>query len=226
MSSYQRHRRRKSRGKKSQRGANPQPTSECCDFHHFLFQKRHWNQGYAKALRNHPYAGAKIPMRTLHREIHSKIHDVPRPNGDVCKRTYQKLVALCKSGELDPHDPPEKKLQFFIDEWADECPATVAILRWQQQIIRKFRKRKGGGKMNNEMRWTFEADMLYETETDRNEAYSLLASNGVYPMQMGGEGLRLRVAVPSVNAIIFMRLSEILTRFPAIESSLSLAKVD
>lgn len=222
MSSYQRFRKKSRKRKKAQ----PIPQNQAgCDFHHFLFQKRHWNDGYAKTLRNHPYAGAKIPMATLHREIHSKVHDVPRPNGDICKRTYQHLVEKCKAGELDPRlDSPEKKLQFFIDEWKDVCPATVEILRWQQQIIRKYyKKRKGSAKMN-EPRWCLEANIVYDDNESREETYDLLISNGVSAYQIEGSGRRLILTVPHVNVIMWMRISEIITRFHASESNLSLTK--
>jgi hypothetical protein len=224
MSSYQKFR-KKGRKKKAQPA--PLPNRGACDFHHFLFQKRHWNQGYAKLIRNHPYAGAKIPMATLHREIHSKVHDVPRPNGDICKQTYQKLVQMCKSGELDPcNDSPVMKLQFFIDEWAETCPATAEILRWQQQIIRKYYKRRGGAKMINEPRWTFKADLLYDDEESRNETYDNLISNGVSAYQIEGSGKRLKLSVPNVNVMMWMRISEIVTRFHTSESNLSLTKAE
>lgn len=229
MSSYQRHRRR--RGKKRSVGkgdAVPRQNSDYCDYHHMVgFQGRHWNQGYAKLIRNHPYAGAKIPMRTLHREIHSKIHDVPRPKGDICKRTYQKLVSMCKSGQLSPkYDSPEQKLQFFIDEWEECCPATAEILRWEKQIIHKYYAKRGGAKMKNETRWKLEANIVYESESARNETYADIVTNGVYPYQVSGEGLTLVVNVPSVNSMIFMRLSEILTRYNATESSIQITRVD
>ena len=138
MSSYQRHRKRKRR-RLRKRERQEKALRERCDYHHFLFQKKHWQGGYAHQLREHPYAGAYIPQATLHRAIHSKLHDVPRPNGDVCKRTLMKLKRLEEEGLIDPkRDSPEKKLQFFIDEWQEECPATAEMLRWMQQLVIKF----------------------------------------------------------------------------------------
>lgn len=225
MASYQRYRKRKHRHKKCD-PPSVGPGQEAYNFHHFLFQARHWDQGYAKMLRSHPYAGARIPMRTLHREIHSKVHDVPRPNGDICKRTYEKLVRLCKSGKLDPrNDSPEKKLQFFIDEWAEICPATVEILRWQQQIIRKYYRGKGVRMMSQEIRWDFEANVLYEFQPDRDEVYDILTSNGVSPASISGDGERLAVVIPNANMTLFLRYTEIITRFPVKEQSIHLQKV-
>lgn len=80
--------------------------------------------------------------------------------------------------------------------------------------------------MSDEMRWNLRAEMTYDDQGSRDEVYSLLTTNGVYPNQIEGEGRRLIVDVPSVNTIIYMRLSEIITRFHAVESSLELTKVD
>lgn len=109
------------------------------DFHHLLFQGRHWQQGYAKLLRQHPYMGKYIPQATLHREIHSKIHDVPTPNGSECRMAYNEICRLEKLGEIDiVNDSVEKRLDLLISLWADKCPATVAILKWQRDIVAKF----------------------------------------------------------------------------------------
>lgn len=46
------------------------------------------------------------------------------------------------TGTLDPaHDTAEKRLDFLIEVWKDDCPATVAMLRWQRDIIHKFFER-------------------------------------------------------------------------------------
>lgn len=109
------------------------------DFHHLLFQGRHWQQGYAKLLRQHPYMGKYIPQATLHREIHAKIHDIPTPNGSECRIAYNEICRLEKLGEIDiVNDSVEKRLDLLISLWEDKCPATVAILKWQRDIVAKF----------------------------------------------------------------------------------------
>lgn len=114
------------------------------DYHHLLFQGRHWQQGYAKLLREHPYMGKMIPMVTLHRLIHSKIHDIPTPNGKECKAAYERIRQLETTGEIDiDKDSIGKRLTLLIDLWKDTCPATVEILKWQSDIVTKF-YRKGG----------------------------------------------------------------------------------
>ena len=110
--------------------------------HHLLYQGRHWKQGYAKLLRESPYFKVLIPRDTLHRAIHGKAHDIPTPNGTECKLAYQLMVEGIASGRLDPeHDTAEKRLEFLISVWQDKCPATVAMLSWQRDIIHKFFER-------------------------------------------------------------------------------------
>jgi len=105
---------------------------------HFLYQKRHWQQGYARALREHWYSGAYIPQQTLHRIIHSKLHDIPVPNGRDCKRAYEELIRREREGLITRDDTPMQKLEFLVEMFKDSCHATTAMLLWQKQIIEKF----------------------------------------------------------------------------------------
>lgn len=107
------------------------------DCHHMLWQKRHWKQGYARLLREHEFFKVMVPQQTLHRLIHSKIHDVPTPNGKDCKRAYYLLVFELREGRLSMDMRPSQRLDFLIGVWQN-CPATCAILKWQQGILRKF----------------------------------------------------------------------------------------
>ena len=107
--------------------------------HHILFQGKHWAQGYAKLLREHRYFRKKIPAGSLHRQIHTKIHDVPRPNWEDCKRAYLELRRREATGLIDlKYDTIEQRIDFLIEMWQDNCPATVAILQWQRDIVAKF----------------------------------------------------------------------------------------
>lgn len=128
-----------SKKKKVKRCRHRQFAYKATDYHHILFQRKHWQNGFARALRNHPYMGKYIPVGTLHREIHSKIHDIPTPNGVDCRRAYNRLLEWERMGWIDvKNDTLEQRIQFLIDVWEDSCPATVAILKWQQEVVRKF----------------------------------------------------------------------------------------
>lgn len=114
-----------------------------CDWHHILFQRKHWQQGYAKALREHPYMGKYIPQCTLHREIHGKIHDIPTPNGKECRKAYLELCRREREGLISPYDTLEQRIDFLLEVWEnDGCEATLAMLKWQKQVVEKFYKRR------------------------------------------------------------------------------------
>lgn len=109
------------------------------DYHHFLYQKRHWKNGYAKALREHPYMGKQIHRNTIHREIHSKIHDVPCPNSKECRQAFEEITRRERDGLIDVElDTCEQRIDLLIELWAEKCPATVAILKWQRDVIAKY----------------------------------------------------------------------------------------
>lgn len=105
---------------------------------HFLYQRKHWQQGYARALRNHWYCGAYIPQMTLHRAIHSKLHDIPVPNGKECRKAFEELMRRDQQGLLSTTDSPMTRLSFLIEMFRDSCPATTAMLEWQYEIVKKF----------------------------------------------------------------------------------------
>lgn len=108
------------------------------DYHHLCFQRKHWQQGFAKALREHPYCGGYIPQATLHREIHSKVHDVPTPNGYDCKKALETLNNMLALGTIKLNDRLDKKAQILSSIFSEKCPATSAILLWQSEIISKY----------------------------------------------------------------------------------------
>lgn len=111
------------------------------DYHHILFQGRHWKNGWAKRLREHPYCGGYIPQMTLHREIHSKIHDVPTPNGAECRIAVEALDSWLKAGYISLDDPMERKIEMIAKCFRAKCPATTAVLDWQREVVLKFYQR-------------------------------------------------------------------------------------
>lgn len=102
------------------------------DYHHIFFQGKHYTQGYAKLLREHPYCGDYISQNGLHRIIHSRVHDVPTPPGKVCKAIYFKLNEALQNGVITQEDSLEDRLKILIaiTEWAP----TRAMLEYQLAI--------------------------------------------------------------------------------------------
>lgn len=104
--------------------------------HHIWFQGRHYEGGFARALRSDPFCIILMP-RSQHQAIHAKIHDVPRPNGSVCRRVLSEIVFFRNIGDISNDDSPTFRLDFLIKALGDSCPATTAILMWQKQFFQK-----------------------------------------------------------------------------------------
>lgn len=113
------------------------------DYHHLLYQRKHWQHGWAKILREHPYCGGYIPQDTLHRAIHAKLHDIPTPNGKDCKIAVEALDSWLNAGYISLDDDMSRKLEILAKCFRAKCPATTAMLDWQREIITKFYN-KGG----------------------------------------------------------------------------------
>ena len=124
--------------KRRKRFNRQSPIRNSRDCHHLLFQRKHWNNGWAKLLREHWYFKIMIPRDTLHASIHSKIHDIPTPNGSLLKETYNELLRREKLGFISEKDSYPERINFLIELWEEKCPATVAILFWQKEVISKF----------------------------------------------------------------------------------------
>lgn len=108
------------------------------DFHHFLYQKRYWGNGWAKALRGHWYCGCMLD-RDCHSDIHGTITTVYVPNGNVCKRVYNELCRQVKAGLISDEDEPWTRLENLAILFEEEdCSITASILRWQKFKIQKY----------------------------------------------------------------------------------------
>lgn len=132
----------KTRRSRIKSGKTAQQRPDARDYHHICYQRRHWDGFWAKQLREHPYMGAVIPMHTLHKKIHETIHDIPCPNEDVCELVFYELEDLTEREIVNVNrDNLELRIAMLIEllEHCDgELDATIATLRWQKQIVRKF----------------------------------------------------------------------------------------
>ena len=66
---------------------------------------------------------------------------MPVPKENVCEATVVELERLRGEGLIDvKHDSLEARLDFLIAFWGkmEGMDATVAMLRWQRQIVHKF----------------------------------------------------------------------------------------
>ena len=104
--------------------------------HHILWQARFWNTGWAEKVRRLEYLRVQLPKDSLHSTIHNKIADVPKPNGQQCKKAYWAILDGLHDGTLSLDDPLVKRLDFLMSIWTfDKCPRTYLALRWQEDIV-------------------------------------------------------------------------------------------
>lgn len=118
------------------------PAPSVKDVHHLVFMKKHWRQGYAKAIRRFHYCKQEIPKNTLHKFIHSKMSGIPCPNDAAAKYAYEQLISLERCGFLNDRDRIEDKLRLLIALFSELAPATADGFREQLRIVREFYNKK------------------------------------------------------------------------------------
>lgn len=105
------------------------------DCHHICYQGRYWGSGYAKAIRN---AFVRPVPVVWHRELHSKLNNVPTPDGALLRQAwveYQKnadaidSMGVCQAiAWLYVHIPDvefRKAMQYQLDFFSSKFEETV-----------------------------------------------------------------------------------------------------
>lgn len=75
------------------------PSLSTCDRHHICFIKAKWSRGYAKAI-CHAFV-RPVPV-VYHRELHSILHNVPIPDGELLREAWMKYQK--NKDEIDGYD--------------------------------------------------------------------------------------------------------------------------
>lgn len=112
------------------------------DRHHIIYQRRHWNKGYAKALREHWYCVIPLPRRTLHQAIHENLCDIPVPNDELCRSAYFQITNLEKYGAIHETDPIELRLELLISCFDNGDSPTAEAFKKQLEIVRTYQPGK------------------------------------------------------------------------------------
>lgn len=113
------------------------PTAQ--DLHHICYTRRGWSQGYARALREHPFCKVYIPRDTLHRAIHVNLSQIPAPEGNDAKRVFEYLMRLERAGQLDYAADILERLDFLIAHL--ETSTTVEALKKQRGLVEQYKPR-------------------------------------------------------------------------------------
>lgn len=71
----------------SKKKCRKNPSVSAKNKHHICFQRRYWNKGYAKAIRQ--VFVRPVPV-IYHRELHNILGTVPVPSGELCREAWIK----------------------------------------------------------------------------------------------------------------------------------------
>ena len=84
--------------KRKKRRKSPPLTT--CDRHHICFPKKQkWGNGYAKAICQ---AFVRLVPVVYHRELHSLLHNVPVPDGELLRKAWMEYQR--EKNEVDSND--------------------------------------------------------------------------------------------------------------------------
>lgn len=92
-------------------------------------------------LREHPYCGMYIPQDTLHREIHSKVHDIPTPCGKACRVAVEAIDSWLAGGLISLDDPLERRIEVISWCFKAKYKPITAMLEYQREVVIEFKKR-------------------------------------------------------------------------------------
>lgn len=69
------------------------------DRHHICFQRRYWDRGYARAIRN---AFVRYVPVVYHRELHAILNNIPVPPADLLREAWVKYMS--NADEIDSYN--------------------------------------------------------------------------------------------------------------------------
>ncbi|WP_407457161.1 hypothetical protein [Fibrobacter sp.] len=108
------------------------------DCHHILWQRKKWNKGYLRKLRDFYYCKVYIPKDTLHQEIHNRIRFIPEPRPMSARFAIQQLELLDYYGAISDSDSFDKRLRILIELFRYVEDNTASALELQLEIVRDY----------------------------------------------------------------------------------------
>lgn len=115
--------------------------NDLIDKHHLLWQRRYWNNGYTKELRNYWYCVVDMPKDTLHPRIHESISHIPVPSGVSAREVLQSLRTLESYGIISENDCIVKRLAILIALFKFIEQPTVDALWKQLEVVRDYKNK-------------------------------------------------------------------------------------
>lgn len=115
------------------------PITKVRDKHHLCYQRRKWQRGYLRLLRDYWYCRVYIPRDTLHRKLHLELKDVPVPQNASAKAALEQLEHLEKYSAISEFDSIERRLDLLASLFDCSDQATADAFREQLRIVREFK---------------------------------------------------------------------------------------
>lgn len=110
------------------------------DTHHLCFQRKQWQRGNLRLLKDFWYCKICIKRDTLHRYIHENISNITPPKDTSAKYALEQLELLEKYEAISEYDSIERRLNILASLF-DSCDqATADDFRTQLRIICEFKK--------------------------------------------------------------------------------------
>lgn len=119
----------------------PHCTRSPLDKHHICYQRRYWNVGYLRELREFWYSKIMIPRDTLHHQIHQEVGQVPPPKSVNARAALVQLRNLERYGAIKETDNLERRLEIYIALFDCVEQATADGFRRQLEVVRKFNQK-------------------------------------------------------------------------------------
>lgn len=110
------------------------------DTHHLCYQRKNWQRGHLRQLRDYWYCKVLIPRDTLHKYIHQNLPDIPAPKDLNAKNALEQLEKLETYNAISEYDSVERRLKILAALF-DCCDQDTAdAFRKQLALIYEYKK--------------------------------------------------------------------------------------
>lgn len=110
------------------------------DRHHLLWERKLWDRGALRELRNYHYCIIEIPKNTLHKYIHANMNMIPTPSESSARYVLRELAKLEQEGRIHCDDSIRERLTTLIGLFSAIEPLTANALRKQLRLVYDFKK--------------------------------------------------------------------------------------
>lgn len=104
--------------------------------HHLLWQRRWYDTGYCRSLRNLPYTKVMLDKK-LHKALHEEISGVPIPTGATAKKICYAILNGLIMETIHIDDKPSDRIAFMMDLLSTADKQTYVALKTQYVFLKR-----------------------------------------------------------------------------------------